>query len=277
MRLMDSMQPVWAGEGTGDGSGATPEATVTGAEGTTQETVEQEPAKIETKPDAEAEAKVEEKVEAQPAPKPDWRDQQIARLRDQLAREKAKPVEAKPDVKPDPNSDFESRVATAAAQQRRVDDFNAACLKAATAGRSAYSDFDTRLRDITSNLVDQRDPASVIRYNQFLSDTIEAADGDPNVVAKVIYELGSDLNEADRVMGLSSVKRGAELAKLSSREAAEVSSAPKPITPVAARGDKHESIKASDPSRADGLSTASWMERREAEVQAQAKARMGMR
>ncbi len=48
-----------------------------------------------------------------------------------------------------------------------------------------------------------------------------------------------------------------------------VSAAPKPITPITPVGNRHEQIAASDPAKADQLSSAEWHARRNAEVAAQ--------
>lgn len=270
----------WAGEAEGSGGSPQPEpaagaeltpteppAGEAGAEGSPQPI--QEDTEGEKAPTAEA---------APPAPV-DWRNNEINRLRSQLERERTKQATttpAKPTPAPAPTQTpgesaaaFEERVQAAAQQRVMVQNFERSCNDAAAAGRASFGeDFDNRLKQITGNLVDAKSPDSLARYNQFLLDAIEAADGDPSAVAKVLYELGGDLNEADRVMNLSPVKRGSELARLSAREAAPVSGAPKPITPVSARGERHDAIAASDPTRADKLSTAAWMERRNAEVKA---------
>lgn len=258
--------PVWAGENGGDPAPADPK-----------------PDPVPPADPAPSDPPADPPVEPTPAPpveakKPDWRENEIARLRSQLERERAKEPKAadpKPAVAPaQPDADFESRVATAAEQRTQILAFNKACSDAAKSGRETYGeDFVSRLSEITSKLVDLKDPVSAMKYNLFLKDAIEAADGDSGVVAKIVYELGGDLDEADRVMNLSPVKRGIELSKLSAREAKQISSAPQPITPVSARGDKHETIKPSDPTRSDTLSTASWMERRNAEVKAQDESR----
>ena len=47
---------------------------------------------------------------------------------------------------------------------------------------------------------------------------------------------------------------------------AAVSGTAKPITPVGSRGQSHVEIDPRDPDKADGLTTAEWMRRREAQV-----------
>lgn len=145
---------------------------------------------------------------------------------------------------------------------------------AVDAGRTRYGndEFNERVSSF-KRLHDPSDPVS----NRAYSDLVEAAieTGAPE---KIIFELGGDLKEADRILKLSPVKRAAALAKLAEKdekkaegeetgEAGEtVSSAPKPITTIGRRGPAHTAIAASDPSRADNLSTAAWMERRNAEA-----------
>ena len=86
----------------------------------------------------------------------------------------------------------------------------------------------------------------------------------------IIHALGSDLNEAARILALDPVRMGVEVAKLAMRADAGpgVSAAARPITPVGARGAAHTAISADDPDKADRLSTAEWMKRREAAVAA---------
>lgn len=215
----------------------------------------------------------------------DWRDGEIAKLRAQLERERAKPAAAAAAAPAAPaqrsgesDAEFDARVTARAQQIAEAQRFNQQCEAAAASGRSAFGgDFDARIGQIASKLIDRNDPGSVARYNQFLLDAFDAADNDPAKVAKVMYELGGNLDEAYRVINLSSVKRGAELAKLGSATPASVSGAPKPITPIGSRGERHENVSASDPSRADQLSTATWMERRNAEVAAREAAQRGSR
>lgn len=221
-------------------------------------------------------------VAAAPA-RADWRDGEIAKLRAQLERERAKPAIAAAPTAPaqrsgESDAAFDARVTARAQQIAEAQRFNQQCEAAAASGRSAFGgDFDARIGQIASKLIDRNDPGSVARYNQFLLDAFDAADNDPAKVAKVMYELGGNLDEAYRVINLSSVKRGAELAKLGSATPTSVSGAPKPITPIGSRGERHESVSASDPGRADQLSTANWMERRNAEVAAREAAQRGSR
>jgi hypothetical protein len=58
---------------------------------------------------------------------------------------------------------------------------------------------------------------------------------------------------------------GLELAKRALK-APMPSAAPKPVVPVGARGRTHDAVDPADVDRADRLTTAEWMRRREAQV-----------
>lgn len=212
---------------------------------------------------------------------PQWAVDRIAQLTARLSEEREKnkksgvtaAAPAPSDTRPDPNSEFEQRVAAAAEAKARLDAFNAACVATRKAGDSTFggAEFAAKLNNLTSNLVDVNDPASIQRYNGFLEAAIDLADGDPKVTAGIIYSLGSNLNEASRVLSLSPVKLGAELAKMVSKSAASeapdpLSSAPKPISPISPKGAQHSQIDPSDPTRADNIPIDVWMQRREEQV-----------
>jgi hypothetical protein len=86
---------------------------------------------------------------------------------------------------------------------------------------------------------------------------------------KLLFELGQDPDEAERLLRLSPAKMGVELGKRLGGGAParpRATGAPKPITPISQRGRSHDPIAASDPERADRLSTEAWMKRREEEL-----------
>lgn len=208
-------------------------------------------------------------------PKSDWRDKRIATLAAQkadlaarLASYEANPNPPNPPPNPDPNAptltqaDVDRLALERAQQISAANAFNAQCNEVAKAGKAAYPDFDARLSEL-QRVVDPNDMASRQMYNMFLSAAIETGRG-----ADIIYELGGDLNEATRIMSLSPVKLGMELAKLSSRDPNNITSAPKPITTLGGRNASHSGIRPDDPDRADTLSTKEWMARREKQIQA---------
>lgn len=268
--------PNWAPEAEGAGTGETPVPVETKEVGTAtaeQDKSGQAVAAAEATPAATEQPKPAPAAPATPAVSkaPDWRDNEINRLRAMIEREKGKApaapaTPATTGAIPTDPAQLDRLVAERAEALRAQQEFNIQCVSAAQAGREAYPDFTARVNELGSRFVNPQDADSVARYNSFLRDTIEATGNNPSAVAKVIYELAGDPNEAYRVMGLSAAARGAEIAKLANAQAAAVSAAPKPITPVGSHGVTHDAIRASDPERADKLSTAEWMARRNNEV-----------
>ena len=211
------------------------------------------------------------------APTPDWRDKRIgeqqARIRDlraqleQFQRQAPNPAQPMPPPRqpyqggpPDPavvEREIQQRAAALAATQ----EFNRRCNETAEAGRLQYSDFDAKVSKLVG-LVDGNDPVQVQNYNQFLSAAMETGEG-----SKLIYSLGGDLNEANRILGLSPLKMAVELTKLSARPVQEVSGAPRPINPAASQGVNNRSgIFSADDPNSDNLTTEEWMRRREEQV-----------
>lgn len=206
----------------------------------------------------------------QPEPKPaeppkseDWRDRRIAQLTARLREEQAKNAQTKTETKVETppgltEADVERRAAELAATQT----FNRMCNDAAQAGRQAYPDFDSKVNELR-RLVDVNDPASVAAYNSMLAAAIETGEA-----PRLLHELGSDLNEASRILALPALKMGVELTRLALGGAALGGTrAPKPITPVRATGAPHTAIDPTDPDRSDALSTAEWMRRRNAQLE----------
>src|ERR1700687_205139 len=149
------------------------------------------PAEAAVAPPAAAEAAAVGEKPAKPAPSPepqgkvaeDWRE---ARLRVETAKRreaesKARELQAKLDaqkpLEPMPQTvineaDIERRVSERAAQQAQWDSFNSACNAAASAGKAAYADFDTRVNELRK-LADPNDPVSLAAYNGFLAAALE--------------------------------------------------------------------------------------------------------
>jgi hypothetical protein len=150
--------------------------------------------------------------------------------------------------------------------------FNQRCNDAALAGRRDFGEqeFNSAIAGL-QQIYDASDPQSNAAYLALVDAALETGEG-----PRVLYELGKDLDEASRLLALSPAKMGLELGKrLSGSATPAVSGAPKPITPVGSRGRSHEAISASDPERADKLTTEAWMRRREAEVLARQTAERG--
>lgn len=189
----------------------------------------------------------------------DWRDKRIAQLTARLrAAEASKP--ANDPAASGGDGDFESRVQAEASKRAAQAEFNRQCNEVAKSGRELFPDFDTRVQAL-QRLTDSNDPQSLAQYNTFIAAAIETGEA-----PKLLHELGANLNEASRIMGLSPVKMGVELAKLASGKGTAVSNAPKPIVPLGGRGQNHEKIEPDDPVNGAKLDKKTWFERREAQV-----------
>lgn len=266
--LMRGVSPVWAAETEGAGGGAEAESEKA-AEPVTE--AEAEPSK---EPAAEAEAVKEPVAEPAKTPaKPDWKEQRIAKLTAKN-KEMAEQLAAKaPTVVPAPTSpspggaEFDKQVRTEAEKIASQNAFNAACNAVAAKGKESFGDFMPRV-DALLQVVDKNDPASVTAYNGFLSAAMEVGGENAH---KIIYAVGGDLNEAARLMALPPIKLALELNKLAEKGVGEESKLAKPITPIAGKAATHSGIDPTDAERADDLSTAEWMKRREAQVAQQAR------
>ena len=230
---------------------------------------------VEAKPEAKAEVAAETKTEeveataepkAAPAkPQEDWRDARIRQLSAKLAEARKKteavPTEAKPGEAPPAADEIERQVEVRAQAKASIDAFNKACGEAAAAGKAQFPDFDQRLGELI-RLVDPADPASASAYNEFLVAALETGKA-----PEIIHALGGDLNEAARILSLPPIKRAVELTRLAEKEPAGAPDLPKPIKAIGGnKGATHTSIDPTDPTRADNLSTAAWMERRNAQL-----------
>lgn len=215
----------------------------------------------------------------------DWRDKRIAQLtaksRELERTLQSVRTEVKPPVgadgKPLPEKTFtESQVRQMTEQAQAAAAFNLACNEAATDGvtRFGQDEFLAAISEI-GKLYDKTDPKQQAAYNEFLADALESDDP-----AQVLFDLGKDINEADRITNLPRPKRIAELAKRGVKakgdsvaeqavKAAKI--LPKPITPVGGRGAALTEIAPDDPARGMTLSTAEWMKRRNADVAAARK------
>lgn len=213
-------------------------------------------------------------------PKADWKDKRIAKQTARLHELQAELEKFKKASVVDPavvaapgesQADFDSRVEERARQLAGANDFNRQCEEARKAGDKAFPDFGTKVKALVDSQVDRTDAASVQSYNSFLSAALETGEA-----PALIHQLGGNLEEAARILALSPVKMAVELTKLAAKvsQASEetktsdnaLSGAPRPITPVGGRAAAHTQIDPTDPARADALSTAEWMRRRNAQV-----------
>lgn len=200
-----------------------------------------------------------------PAPKKDWKDDRIAELTAKLNQARATKVEP-PKTTDESDADFEARVnarAQVLADERvQTQTWNEKCAGVFTAGTAEYTDWKDKLGAVQS-VVNAKDPNEVGQYNDVLAATIETGKAH-----QLVYQLGNDPGEFKRLMALTPVKRGMELATMAAKldAAPEPSAAPAPITPIGSKGAAHEEITPDDPNRGMKLSTKEWMRRREAQA-----------
>ena len=133
--------------------------------------------------------------------------------------------------------------------------FNTRCNDAASRGASKFPDWQTKLTGLTQ-LVDSTDERSVQQYNLFLEAALETGDAE-----NIIYRLGSNLNEAARVLGMSPMKMAMEVGKLGEGKGKEPSKAPKPIRPVGSTSPV-TGVKPDDPERGQEMAIDEWMKAR---------------
>lgn len=209
------------------------------------------------------------------AAKPDWKDRRIAQLTARLRQQErggaAAPAPTPAAVAPAASPDISAEVERRAAELRVQDEFNRQCNEVATAGRTAFPDFEDRVR-VLQSLVTPGDSGEAAAYTELLSAAIETGEG-----AKLLHELGGDPDEAERLLRLSPRRMAVELTRkaavLAAAAPTNITQAPKPITAVNNRGGSRIAIDPTDPDRSEGLTTREWMERREKQVQDKRAAR----
>ncbi len=204
-------------------------------------------------------------------PKKDWKDDRIAKLTHDLNEERRlraatppPPPEQKPGETPEAFAQRVDEAANAKAVQIAAQqDWDRQCNLVAEQGKKEFPDFDARLTAITST-VNGKDPAEVAAYNEVIAAAIETGEAH-----KVLYALGSDPGEYQRLMKLSPVKRAMELGKMAVTlvNEKEPSGMPKPITPVGSGGTHYEGITPDDPKRGTKLPMKEWMKLREKQAQ----------
>lgn len=222
-------------------------------------------------PKAEGETKPEVEAEAKPAAKPveDWKDARIRQLTAKLADERKKRAELPAEEsKPGESAEIERQVELRAQAKARIDAFNKACTDAAAEGKAKFPDFDQRVGELV-RLIDPQDPASAAAYNEFLVAALETGKA-----PEIIHALGGDLNEAARILSLPPIKRAVELTRLAEKEPSAAPDLPKPIKAIGSnKGAAATQIDPADASRADNLSTAEWIRRRNAQVKERSASR----
>lgn len=219
-------------------------------------------------------------------PASDWRDKRIAQLTAQLKSEREKQVRAgQPSADApvaaasagSPDALIEARARELAAQQ----EFLRQCDELQQGGRTAYgvADFDTRTNALRQ-LIDPNNPSEASAWNSLLVAARETGEG-----PRLLFELGADLNAAQRLLGLPPVRMAVELTKMASKaggadgdaaggdsglaagaSAGSPDPLPRPVRPVGGRGPSHQAIAPDDPERSQNLDIATWMSRRQAQV-----------
>jgi len=212
----------------------------------------------------------------------DWAKQKMQQRIDRLTRERAT-LEAALAAKqasgtaPSPTDDITAQVESRAMAIVAQREFNTKCEQVVQLGRKTFTDFNEsvktlqQLADLRSN--EDGTPINVqeaARYTSFIDAIIETGEG-----PRLIHDLASDPSEAERIFKMPPVKQGVALAKLAASEPEPVSNAPKPLTPIGNRAGTRVPIDPRDVSRADNLSTAEWITRRNQQVAEDAKTRRG--
>lgn len=199
----------------------------------------------------------------------DWKDDRIAKLTHDLNEARRTAANPPPPPVQKPGEDavaFQTRVDeaanTKAVQIAAQADWDRQCNDVAAQGKKEFPDFDARLAAITSTINGQ-DVGEVQAYNEVLAAAIETGEAH-----KVLYALGSDPGEYQKLMKLSPVKRAMELGKMAVAlvNDKEPSKLPKPITPLQSGGEHYEGISPDDPKRGGKLPTKEWMKLREAQA-----------
>lgn len=211
------------------------------------ETAEQEA------PETVTEQAPEEKVEEEPKPKhKPWFQERI----DQLTREKHDERRAREALEatlaemrtnpdnPQPKADVQTLAKQEAAkivEQQRFDD---KCNEVYSSGKAEFQDFDDTI-------------ANFRMLGGLPVPVLEAVNQLPDA-HKVLYALGSDMDEAARILNMAPVPMAVALAKLSMSpaKAKPVSNAPPPINPIGGQARGGET----DPEK---MSIDEWMKWRE--------------
>ncbi len=215
--------------------------------------------------------KPESKPEPKSEPKPageDWKDKRLAKLTAQKHElEAALAAKQASGAAPNPTDDLAiaakiDELAKAKAQAiAATTEFDRKCEAVVSQGRAEFPDFNDKVKTLL-----QLKEGSEERYGNFIAAMLET-----DKAASLIHSLADDLNEAEKIMNMSPVKQGIALARLADKVPAPVSELPKPITPIGQKAPSHQAIEPTDTERADNLSTAEWMRRREEQVRARGR------
>lgn len=226
----------------------------------------------ETPPVAAAEDPVV--VVAPKAPEPDWRDKRIATLTARLRAAEQRPAPPAPPVAENGRSDEEVRqaISEGVRAQREQERFTEQVTSLVHKGKETYkADWDARINHLVQ-IVDKDNTQSVQAYTNLVATAIKAGDG-----AEVLYALSHDLEKAQELLDMNPVDQAMAVVRLRSelknKGPQKESGAPDPIEPVSGRGAPAGDIDPGDKGKADKLSTAEWMRRRNAQLAGKGKGR----
>ena len=221
------------------------------------ETAHDESETIEA-PDTDTEQTEEAKSEPEPEPEPKPKDkpwfqkridEQTRKIYDGIRRNEALEAElsqfrkANPDPARDADQEVQARAEKIVAQRQ----FDEKCNNVYSSGAEEFADFDEKLGQFR-------------QLGGLPQQVLEAVAELPDA-HKVLYSLGSNMEEAARIFSLSPMPMAVALAKLSAApaKAKPVSNAPPPIKPVIG------TPKAGEPDP-DKMTTAQWVKWRQGEV-----------
>jgi hypothetical protein len=199
-----------------------------------------------------------------------WEREQAQRLADFQARSQPLPNPPAPDQFQDAEAYAEALAEQKA--QKLVQDREAARQQAQL--RSVYQEKEEGARE-------RYDDFEQVAYNPSLpvtdvmAQTIQASDNGPDI----IYHLGTNPKEAARIAALPPILQAKEIGRIEAKLAAtppvkKTSTAPAPISPVAARQNGAPAYDTTDPRSLKSMSTSEWIE---AERQRQIRKAEGQR
>jgi hypothetical protein len=239
---------------------ATPEPAVTQPEG-------QDPEPAKTFTQEELDAAIGKRLAREQRK---WEREQAQRLAEDRARQQPLPNPPAPD-------DFQSADAYAEALAERKAQEIVARREAANQQAQLLSSYQEK----EEGARERYDDFEQVAYNPSLpvtdvmAQTIQSSDNGPDI----IYHLGSNPKEAARIAALPQFLQAKEIGKIEAKLAAtppvkKTSTAPAPISPVAARQNGAPAYDTTDPRSLKSMSTSEWIE---AERQRQIRKAEGQR
>lgn len=166
-------------------------------------------------------------------------------------------------VQPLPAQEINQRIRTEAERIATARQFDRDCDQIFDAGAAEYKDFADRTGNFAKIGGIQQTPQGPSMAPGYVS-MIEAAQ-QTGIAHKVLYELGGNMDEAARIMGLPPVRQAVEITKLAQKISSPpvVSKAPAPITPI-----DGTSTAEPDP---ETMPLGEWMKWREKQIEARRK------